>query len=207
MDSASTGASISDNIEIEEKRSLSTTVIDGMSLLDSIGRSFLILISDAFAVADIPDVDEAQEEESVEEREDRNNGGNGGPRRVVYDSSYFATRPLSRMQISGIDITDGEGRTLTQLRSGIELVISVTARNFQNADQDYVMYVQITDESGVAVSIVQVTGSMKDGEQGMIEGEWKGLSGSYLARAFLTEHNTHPEVISKTFSITLHLQD
>ena len=204
-DEPALGAGMYDTVQIADKKSLSASFFDGFSLLDYVGRGFIVLINEAFEISEEPAIlDEA--EITIEDEDEEYRGNSGGPRRIVHDPSYFETRPLSRMQISGLDTNDEEGSTLAQLHDGMQLVISVTARNFQQTDQDYVMYAQITDQKGIAVSIIVVSGTVAGGELGEIESSWEALQGSYHISVFLVDGSPHPYVISDTFTETIVVQ-
>jgi hypothetical protein len=62
------------------------------------------------------------------------------------------------------------------------------------------MFAQITDQYGVAINIIQVSGSIDDGVQDVIEGIWEGQSGSYIVTVFLCDGSPHPLVISESFT-------
>lgn len=198
LESPSSGISQSDKVDIRDGKSLSSSAKEALSLLDSVGRVFLIDVTDVLQIFEGTNATEESEEIAVDDDEDTRRD-RGGPRRIVYDQSYFESRPLSRMQISDLDITDQQGRVVSQLRDGMDVIISVTARNYQNIDQEYAMFVQITDDNDIAVSIIQVTGSIGDGEQAIIEGAWEARSGAHTASAFLCDGTAHPAVISEIF--------
>lgn len=147
----------------------------------------------------VAEEDEPQTESRDGERRDRDRG----PQRIVRDHSYIESHPLGRMKISDVEVMDEQGRVATQLRDGMNVILSVTARNYQAMDQNYTMFVQTTDENGVAVSIIQVRASIDGGGQEVIEAVWEARSGSYLATAFLTDGDVHPTIISEIFIETL----
>lgn len=195
-DSPSQAATALDDLVLQDQDTLREAVQDSLSIMDSTGRIFLIFISELLGLEDRTEADSDQTGEEVI-NQPRARGGDGKPDRVVYDNSYFRDRPLAKTKVVGIEIKDLDGNTRVGLESGQDVKISITARNYQNALQGIVAFLQITDENNVAVEIITLSSSINDGESTTIEGQWIAQRGTFFVKVFLSDMSTHPTVISE----------
>lgn len=207
-DSPSSGTAALDNLVLQDKDSLQKAVDDALLMVDSTARMLFLYITDSLTLGDQIEIENDQAEDEEEERRGTRGGGNRGPERIVYENSYFEDRPLSRLKVTGIDTTNSERRVVTQVRQDQAVGISIGIRNFQNIVQGYTLFVQITDENGVAVRIVQLSGSVDAGEQAKLEDTWiPQLNGVFTMTVFVCDDNLEDlTVISETFRDTIGVQ-
>ncbi|HLG36839.1 MAG TPA: hypothetical protein VI338_01790, partial [Nitrososphaera sp.] len=191
-----------DDLQLQDGDSLQSPVQDALSVLDSTARMLFVYITDSLNIHEQTgsQLDEAEELE-VERDDDR--VGSGKQDRKVYDSSHFIDRPLSRTVITSIDITDPQGNVRVQLESGENVVLSVGVRNYQSVRQGYAMFVQITDVDDVAVKIIEVSGSIDDGEYTKVDAHWITEQGTLSVKVFVCDDAIHPTVISESFVKTV----
>ncbi len=202
-DSVSPGAQALDTVDVQDKTGLGTAVRDAILLLDSAARVLILYISDSIGVTD--GTSTQTQEGEVDQEEERDGGGNGGgPDRTVYDESYFEDRPLSRLEVTNIELVDSEDRVMTRVLVGQNMDISIAMQNHQKSSQSYTLFIQITDQDNVAIAIIPATGVIKDGAAIKVDVPWTTSSpGSYEIQIVTCDGNLIPTIISESVARTL----
>lgn len=195
-DAPSSGNAAYEAIALSESDTVQPPIADAFSVLDSVSRLMLVYITDSISPSD--EVDTREIQPVPEEPEDRRNRSRG-PDRTVYDESYFESRPLARTKVLGIAVADDNDSVLVNVEPG-SARLSVSIRNFQNMEQPYIIYLQITDTNNIAVAIMEIPGSIEDGESTNVEAFWEAERGNFEIKAWVCDASPNPTVLSESLS-------
>lgn len=187
----------------------SSQTTDALSLSDFVTRNFFVIATENIGLADqiSSDAQTPGPSEPPESDEEQGSGGSGGPDRTVYDESYFIKNPLKRLQVRSFYLQDSEGIVIQQANVNGAVDISVTVRNYQNVDQQYVIVVQICDSNGLATAILYSLGTVKDADVADASISWTPeTAGPYTIKIMIWDELSNPlmlsESVQKTFSVS-----
>lgn len=164
IDRTNSGASTTDTADLRESiGKYATGGAETLSMIDSVARAFLVILTESLSITDSTGTEEASapdedEDEDSDER-DNNRGGGGGPSNLVYDESYFAENPLERFQVRSLQLLNSQGSTFAVVKQGEAISMNLLFRNYQEYNQSYVLLVQMEDEdTGYTKDILQSSG-------------------------------------------------
>jgi len=134
---------------------------DALLLLDSISRTFFVLLTETLLITDRPDTEQASSTDEGEDgdEQDDNGGGGRGPSNLLYDESYFSENPLERFQVRSLQLLNSQGSAFTVVKQGEAINLTLLFKNYQKYNQSYVLLVQMEDEdTGYTKDILQSSG-------------------------------------------------
>ena len=127
----------------------------------------------------------------------------------VYPASYFVTHPLEKVQLQRSNfIGIFSGDRLSEARSGEQIAIAISFRNYQQSEQNYAMIVQIENSQGFTTDIGWVQGSFDSGEIANAARTWTaGEQDSYTIKIFIWDGvgpspTALSEVTTRSFSVS-----
>lgn len=90
----------------------------------------------------------------------------------TFPDSYFADRPMEKLQLQKYHITDPEGNRMMNIKEGEEVGMNYSLRNIQQKEQTYVMIAQIIDQHGVTIDMGWYVDTIQSGEYADWYGFW-----------------------------------
>ena len=142
----------------------------------------------------------------------RGGGGGGGFGAIdltpTYPEAYFQTNPLAKVRLQSSSFVDINGQNVLNSRSGEQVTISTTFKNYQQSEQSYALIVQITDSNGFTTDLGWIAGKLNGGATTQASRSWTtDESGSYTVKMFVWDGVSQTptplsEVTTKNFTVT-----
>ncbi|AFU57027.1 hypothetical protein Ngar_c00770 [Candidatus Nitrososphaera gargensis Ga9.2] len=102
------------------------------------------------------------------------------------------------------ELKDAQGRPVTQVLAGQQVVLSTTVKNNEAASTPYAAIVEVRDSKGITVFLNWQTGTLQaDGTTGIGLSWTPETPGTYTARVFVLSGLTNPQILSETITSTI----
>ncbi|MEM2139815.1 hypothetical protein [Nitrososphaera sp.] len=113
-------------------------------------------------------------------------GGTGVDLTPTYPDSYFVSNPLAKIQVQGTAFIGSSGQAVAAARTGGQIDIQATFKNYQQSSQNYAIIIQVIDKDGFTADVGWVTGTLASGETTNAARSWvAGDEGNYTVRIFV----------------------
>ncbi len=191
-----------DSMGLNDSAQPSSETRDVVLLNDFVTRNFFVFANDTIGLTDQTSgaAETPEPPEPPEGDGGRDGGGSGGPNRKVYDESYFIRNPLERLQVRSVYMQDSGGNVIQNAKVNEAVDISVTTRNYQQIDQQYVVVAQICDSDRMATAILYSMGTVKDADAADTSISWTPDSaGSYVVKIMIWDELSNPMLLSESF--------
>lgn len=101
-------------------------------------------------------------------------------------------------------VTDSQGRPLTQVLAGQQVVLSSKIQNNEGSTTAYAAIVEVRDSRGITVFLNWQTGTLQANDSTGIGLSWTPETpGTYTARVFVLSDLTNPRILSDTVTSTI----
>ncbi|NWG36450.1 MAG: hypothetical protein HXY31_02410 [Nitrososphaera sp.] len=113
-------------------------------------------------------------------------GGTGIDLTPTYPDSYFVNNPLAKVQVQSTAFIGSSGQAVAAARTGGQIDIQATFKNYQQSSQNYAIIIQVIDKDGFTADVGWVTGTLASGETTNAARSWvAGDEGNYTVRIFV----------------------
>jgi len=125
---------------------------------------------------------------------------------ILNEGNAFATLvpPLERAPASDLRLADSFGRAITgTVKTGQQVQIAADLENSQEKVQPFAYIVQVTDASGVVVSLSWLSGSLDPNQSISSSQSWLSQHpGNYTAEVFVWSSVNNPDALSPPLKIS-----
>jgi hypothetical protein len=121
-----------------------------------------------------------------------------GGETFTYPDSHFVTHPLDRIKLLNLGVRDAQNVALTTAKTGQQVNISATFKNYQNSPQNYVYITEVVKD-GITFSLDWQTGAVDTGQTEAASRSWTaGEPGDYVIKVFVWDKlTTSPTALSE----------
>lgn len=113
-------------------------------------------------------------------------GGTGVDLTPTYPDSYFVNNPLAKVQLQSTAFKGQNGQNILAARTGAQLSIDTSFKNYQQSSQAYAIIIQVIDSSGFTADVGWVTGTLASGETAVASRSWVAADpDNYTVRIFV----------------------